>query len=66
MRAVLLVLILSVGLPAFAGGKKAASPACSSHCEETYQLCKSRSASKSAQKSCKVVHKSCKKSCNGR
>jgi hypothetical protein len=64
MRAALLVLILSLGLPSFAAAKKVATPACTSHCETTYQLCKSRTATSKAKKSCKAVNKSCKKGCS--
>ena len=64
MRAAPLVLILSLGLPGFAAPKKAASPACTSHCETTFELCKSRSTTSKAKKSCKVVNKSCKKGCS--
>ena len=66
MRAVTLILILSLGLPGFAAAKKAASPACTSHCETTYQLCKSRTTTSKAKKCCKVVNKSCKNGCSGR
>jgi len=64
MRAAPLVLILSLGLPGFAAAKKAATPACTSHCETTYQLCKSRTTTSKAKKSCKVVNKNCKKGCS--
>ena len=64
MRAFLLVVILSLGVPDFATAKKAASPACTSHCETTYELCKSRTTTSKAKKSCKVVNKSCKKGCS--
>ena len=61
MRFLIASLILSVGTPAFAGGKN--PDACKSRCDTNYQFCSSRAVTKNAKKSCKADRKTCKSQC---
>jgi hypothetical protein len=61
MRFLIASLILSIGTPAFAGGKN--SGGCKNRCDSNYQFCVSRAITKNAKKSCKADRKTCKSQC---
>ena len=61
MRFLIASLILTIGSPAYAGGRN--TDACKNRCDSNYQFCTSRAVTKAAKKSCKVDRKACKSQC---